>query len=105
MKEKILIISGEPTSINPEIICKSWNKIKKNLKKKIYLISNYHLLSKQFKILNCKIKLKKVKSIYENHNDNSLKIKNVDFNFKNLSSLKKSNISKFINKSLNFPKF
>ncbi len=101
MKEKILIISGEPTSINPEIICKSWNKIKKNLKKKIYLISNYHLLNKQFKILNCKIKLKKVKSIYENHNDNSLKIINVDFNFKNLSSLKNSNISKFIKKSLN----
>ena len=34
MKKKIIIISGDPISINSEIIFKSWKKISKNLKKK-----------------------------------------------------------------------
>ena len=33
MKKKILIISGDPNSINSEIIYKSWIKINKSLKK------------------------------------------------------------------------
>ena len=34
MKKKIIIFSGEPKSINPELIFKSWKKISNNLKKK-----------------------------------------------------------------------
>ena len=34
MIKKIIIISGEPKSINPEIIYKSWKKINKTIKKK-----------------------------------------------------------------------
>ena len=30
MKKKLLIISGDPNSINSEIIFKSWKKLKKN---------------------------------------------------------------------------
>ena len=43
MKKKIIIITGEPISINAEIIYKSWKKINKNLKKKsiLFLISGY----------------------------------------------------------------
>ena len=48
MKKKI-IISGDPNSVNSEIIYKVWKKLNKNLKrKKIYLISNYNLIRKQF---------------------------------------------------------
>ena len=36
MKNKILVFSGDPNSINSEIIFKSWKKIKK-LKKKFIL--------------------------------------------------------------------
>ena len=34
MKNKILVFSGDPNSINSEIIYKSWKKIKTNIKKK-----------------------------------------------------------------------
>ena len=47
--KKIIIINGDPNSINSEIIYKSWKKLKKSLKKQIYLISNYNLMNSQFK--------------------------------------------------------
>ena len=49
--KKIIIFSGDPNSVNSEIIFKSWKKIKKNTRKRIYLISNYDLLVKQFQKL------------------------------------------------------
>lgn len=100
MIKKIIIISGEPKSINPEIIYKSWKKINKTTKKKIYVISNYRLLNEQFKLLNYRIRLKKVDSIQENESDDVLKILNVDLNYKKLSSIKKNDITLYINKSL-----
>ena len=66
MKSKIVIVYGDPNSINSEIIFKSWKKISKNLRKKIYLISNYNLLKKQFKKLKYSVKLKKVNNVNEN---------------------------------------
>ena len=42
--KKILLISGDPNSINSELIYKSLKKLSKNKKKKIYLISNFKLL-------------------------------------------------------------
>ena len=48
MKKKILIVSGDPNSINSELIFKTWKKLNKVDKKKIYLISNSNLLKKQF---------------------------------------------------------
>ena len=48
MKKKILIVSGDPNSINSELIFKTWKKLNKVEKKKIYLISNSNLLRKQF---------------------------------------------------------
>ena len=59
MKNKILIFSGDPNSINSEIIYKGWKQINSKIKRKIYLISNYDLLKKQFNKLNYKIKLQK----------------------------------------------
>ena len=40
MNKKIIIITGDPRSINSEIIYKCWKKLDVNLKK-IYFISNY----------------------------------------------------------------
>ena len=37
MSKKIIIISGDPNSINSEIIFKIWKKIKKKYKKKYTL--------------------------------------------------------------------
>ena len=100
MKKKIIIFSGEPKSINPELIYKSWKKISKNLKRQIYVISNYTLLKNQFKSLKYKIKVKKVKNISECENDVFLKVIDIDFNFKNLLSLKSNETTNFINHGL-----
>ena len=49
MNKKIIIITGDPRSINSEIIYKCWKKLDVNLKKKIYFISNYRLIKEQFR--------------------------------------------------------
>ena len=58
-------------------------KFKYFKKKNIYLISNYNLLKKQFKILKYNIKMEKVKNIKEINNSNKLKILDIDLKFKN----------------------
>ena len=69
MKNKIVILSGDPNSINSELIYKSWKKLNDNTKKKIYFISNYQLLKKQFQKLHYKIKIVEVDNLYEREND------------------------------------
>ena len=101
MNKKILIISGDPNSINSELIYKSWKKINLKIKKDIILISNYNLIKKQLKILKCNIKLKKVKNIHEKSNKNELKIIDVSLNFKSPFSVKKKYASHFVIKTLN----
>ena len=51
MDKKILIFSGDPNSINSEIILKCWKIINSTTKKRIYIISNYELIKSQFKRL------------------------------------------------------
>ena len=66
MSKKIILFSGDPNSINSEIIYKSWKLLNNSLKKRIYILSNYALLKDQFKKLNYKVKIIKVKNIDEN---------------------------------------
>ena len=101
MRKKILIVTGDPKSVNSEIIFKSWKKLSKNLKKRIYFISNYKLLSSQFKKLKYKIKLIKVNNLNEKDNDYRFKIINIDLKFKEAFNVEKKNSSKFVIKSLN----
>ena len=82
MIKKIILVSGDPNSINSEIIYKSWIKLPKKIKKNIYLISNYKLIEDQFKKLKYKIKLSKVKDIFKNINSSDLKVINIDINIK-----------------------
>lgn len=100
MKKKILILSGDPNSVNSEIIYKTWKKLNNSIKKKIYLISNYNLLRSQFKKFNYFIKMEKVKSIYDNSNSNNLKILDIKLKFENPFKVKKKEASKFILDSL-----
>ena len=99
--KKIILVAGEPKSVNAEIIYKSWKKIGLNLRKKIYFIANYKLLVNQFKSLNYKIKVKKVENIDHSENDFFLKILDVNFDYKDLSKLAQKNIDKYIIQSLN----
>ena len=98
--KKIILVAGEPKSVNAEIIYKSWKKISLNLRKKIYCIANYKLLVNQFKSLNYKIKVKKVENIDHSEND-FFKILDVNLDYKDLSKLSQKNIDKYIIQSLN----
>ena len=100
MKKKIILISGDPNSINSEIIFKSWKKINKTLRKRIYLISNFDLINEQFSKLKYKIKTIKVKNINEILSGDELKIINVNLDFNKAFKVDESSASKFINKTL-----
>ena len=99
MKDKILIFSGDPNSINSEIIYKGWKKINSKIKKKIYLISNYDLLQKQFNKLNYKIKLQKVNDINETTLSNIIKVIHVNLKFKQPFKVSKKFSSDFVKNS------
>ena len=101
MKKKIIIVAGDPHSINAEIIHKVWKKIDKKIKRKIFLIANFKLIKAQFKRLNAKINLIKLKNVDEIKKNNYLKIVDVPLNFKNPYNVPFSNSSKYIINSLN----
>ena len=71
--KKIILVAGDPNSINSEVIFKCWKKIDNSVKSKIYLIANYKLILKQFKKLKYSIKIIKVKNIHESDKNNKLK--------------------------------
>ncbi len=101
MNRKIIIITGDPNSINSEIIFKSWKKISNKLKKKIYFISNLELLKSQFRKLGYNCSVKKVKNINENFNDKTLKIIDVKLKFRDPFKVSHSDASKFVINCLN----
>jgi len=101
MKNKILLISGDPNSINSEIIFKSWKKLSSSKRKNIYIISNYNLLKKQFKILKYPVKIIKVKSKSDHVNSDKLKILDIDLKFNNPFKVQHKNSSNFVKKMLN----
>ena len=49
MNKKILIITGDPNSINSEIIYKSWKKLDSKVKKNFYLFQILSLWSNNLK--------------------------------------------------------
>jgi 4-hydroxythreonine-4-phosphate dehydrogenase len=102
MKKKIIIVGGDPNSINSELIYKSWKKLDKSLRNRIYIISSYSLLKAQFKKLKYKIKLKKIKDIHKKNLENELKIIDVNLRFKNPFKIPYKSSSNFILNSLNF---
>ena len=81
MKNKIIIVAGDPNSINSEIISKTWKKINPSLKKKLYLIANFNLIKKQFKKIKSKIPIHMIKEINETSNTKKLKIIDIPLSF------------------------
>ncbi len=101
MTKKILLLSGDPNSINSEIIYKSWKKLDTSIKKQLYLIGNAKLLRAQFQKLGYHLKLIKINSIKEKAKTNHLKIIDIDIKFNKPFDVSKKNRSKLILKSLN----
>ena len=98
--KKIILIGGDPNSINSEIILKSWRKISNTLKKKIYLVSNYNLIKDQSKKLKFSIKVCKVKSLKSKNNSDSLKIIDINLKYLRPFNVPIKEASKFVKKSL-----
>ncbi len=102
MKKNIILIAGDPNSINSEIIYKSWKKIDKSQKKNLYLIGNFDLMKSQLKRLNYPLKLEKVVNFENNISSSKLKVIDVETNFKNPFKLKKKDSSKYVISCLNY---
>ncbi len=101
MNKKIIIVAGDPNSINSEIISKSWKKIKTPLKKKLYLVANFNLVNKQLKKIKSQIPIYKIKNKNENPYTKKLKIIDVPLNFKNPFNVPLKNSRHYIIKCLN----
>ena len=99
---KIILISGDPNSINSEIIYKAWKKLSKSLRRRIYIISNFELLKKQFRNLKYSIKLNKIYNINEATKHNELNVISLKLKFKRPFSVPKKEASKFVINSLNY---
>ena len=95
MNQKIILVAGDPNSINSEIIYKVWKKLNKLIKKKLYIIGSYNLINDQFKKINIKNKLIKVNNL-ENINRIDLKIIDVPLKFKNSFKVPTNNSSKYV---------
>ena len=99
--KKIILISGDPNSINSELIYKSLKEISKKVKRKIYLISNLNLMKSQLKKINYKLNLSIVKNINEEIKNDDIKLINLKLNFRNPFKVDKKEASSFVLKSLN----
>ena len=100
--KKILIVAGDPNSINSEIIFKSWLKLNNSIKKKIYVIANYELIQEQFSELNYSLRLKNVDNLNITGESNELKIINVGLKFNKVFSVEKKNASSYVLNCLDF---
>ena len=100
MNNKIIIVAGDPNSINSEIIFKTWKDLDNRIRNNIYLIANFELIHQQFKKLKFKINLIKLKNFIHKKSVNSLKIINIPLKFNNPFNISKSEATKYIAKSL-----
>ncbi len=101
MNNKIILVAGDPNSINSEIIFKVWKKLNKKTQKRIYLIGNFNLLAKQFKKLRYKIRMIKITDIKFKDNSNNLKVIDIPINFRNPFKVNLKESSSYVLKSLN----
>ncbi len=101
MKKKIIIVCGDPHSINSEIIYKTWNKLNSKLRKNIFLIGNYDLILSQIKKLKKKNIFVKINHLDKVVNSNKFKIIDVPLKFKHPFNVPSKNAKKYVINSLN----
>ena len=99
MNNKIILVAGDPNSVNSELIFKCWKKLNESIKKKIYLLGSYSLILKQSQKLNLPIKIAKVSNINETSDRNILKIIDIKLKFKNPFQVNTRFASQYVKKS------
>ena len=97
--KKIILIAGDPNSINSEIIYKTWKKINNREKKQLYIIGNFNLIKKQFKRLKYNIQIIKLVNMQKTVFSNKLKIINIPLNFQDPFNVSLNSARKYIRKS------
>jgi len=80
-KNKIILIAGDPYSVNSEIISKVWNKLSNSAKRSLYLIGNFKLLNQQFKKLGYKTPTIRLENIDQIISTPKLKVLNIPFEY------------------------
>ena len=100
MSKKIIIVGGDPNSVNSEIIFKTWKHLNDDIKKTTYIISNFKLIDKQFKKLKYKCNLVKIRNIDHDVTTTKLKIIDVPLYFKNPFNVSFKESSRFVLKCL-----
>ena len=74
IKKRIVIVFGDPNSINSEIIFKTWKKLNRSIKKRFCIVGNIDLIQKQFSILGYNLKLVELKKLNGKIDVNKLNI-------------------------------
>ena len=100
MRNKIVIVAGDPNSINSEIIYKSLKKISRNLRRKIIIIGNCDILNDQLKFLNKKLYFNKITNLSVKNIKNGISIIDVPLNYRNCFKVDKLNSAKYVKKCL-----
>ena len=101
MNSKIIIVCGDPNSINSEIIFKAWKEVSKLQKERITLIGNFQLLYDQAKKLKIKVPIKKINSINEKNDKNFLNIIDYPLKYKKCFNVQKKYATKYVTGCLN----
>ena len=99
--KRILLVNGDPNSINSELIYKVYKRLHNRIKKKIYVVSNSNLLKSQFKKLNYNLEIQNIDNINKKNNSLCLKVINIPLNFTDPFKVSKKNASIFLIKCLN----
>ena len=99
MKKKIILVAGDPNSINSEIIYKAWSKLSNKNKKNLFIIGNFDLIKNQFKKLNFKKVIAKIRNL--DNESSAIKIINVPLKFNDPFNVSVNNASKYVMKSIN----
>ena len=99
MKKIIAIISGEPNSINSEIIAKAWRKKNNFGNLNIFIIGNFFLIKKQLSEMGYRTRLKKINEIANKNFKKNLNIYNVPLKFKKPFKVSMQNKKKYIKDS------
>ncbi len=99
MKKIIGIISGDPNSINSEIIAKAWRERNNFGNLNIFIIGNFLLLKKQFLKMGYPIQLREINKITDQNFKKNLNVYNVPVKFKNPFKVSVPDKKKYINAS------
>ncbi len=99
MRKKIILVAGDPNSINSEIIYKAWSKLNNKNKKNLFIIGSHDLIKNQFRKLNLKKNIIKIRNL--DNKSSAIKIIDIPLSYNDPFNVSVNNASKYVIKSIN----